>query len=164
MPHIEISQDNFDRLKALAEPLVDTADTVITRLLTAHNGQSNGRPDSLIDSPKRATTGSRSASRRRGRKGERARKGERTPTEEFYQPLLEALAAAGGQLQAVEAIDRVGQLMKDKLNDVDRARLPSGEVRWRNTVRWARQRLEEQGKLDAKAPYGFWRFTQGVRP
>src|ERR1700740_1139836 len=133
MPNIDISQENFDRLKALAEPLVDTADTVIARLLAAHNGHSNGRPESLVETPKRATTGSRSVSRRRGRKGDRARKGERTPTEEFYQPLLDALATAGGQLQAVEAIDRVGQLMKDRLNDVDRARLPSGEVRWRNS-------------------------------
>jgi hypothetical protein len=164
VPHIEISQENLDRLKSLAEPLVDTADTVLTRLLTAHNGQDNGRLELSVPTVNQATTGSRSAPRKRGRKGERARKGERTPTEAFYEPLLQALAAAGGQLPAVEAIDNVGRIMEDRLNEVDRARLPSGEVRWRNSVRWARQRLEEQGKLDGKASYGVWKITQRPWP
>lgn len=164
MPRIEISQENFDRLKSLAEPLVDTADSVITRLLAGQNGQHNGGPELAVASPKKGARGLPAAPRRRGRKGERARKGERTPTEEFYEPLLQALGTAGGQLPAVEAINHVGQIMAAKLNDVDRARLPSGEVRWRNSVRWARQRLEEQGKLDTKAPYGVWKVTPGTRP
>ena len=163
MPRIDISQENFERLKTLAEPLVDTADTVITRLLAGQNGQHNGRPEPAIASPKKGARGSRTGPRRRGRKGERARKGERTPTEEFYEPLLRVLAAAGGQLPPVDAINEVGRHMAERLNEVDRARLPSGEVRWRNTVRWARQRLEEQGKLDPKAPYGVWKITQGSR-
>lgn len=159
MPRIEISQENFDGLKALAEPLVDTADSVITRLLAASNGQHNGRNIPTASSPQRRARRVAGASRDR----RRARKGERTPTEEFYEPLLQVLGAAGGQLPAVEAIDQVGKVMAERLNDVDRARLPSGEVRWRNSVRWARQRLEEQGKLDGNAPYGTWKLTRGPR-
>ena len=43
MPTIEISQDNFLRLQALATPLVDTPDTVIKRLLDGSNGDSASR-------------------------------------------------------------------------------------------------------------------------
>lgn len=159
MPTIEVSQETLDRLKALAEPLVDTADSVIARLIAAQNGQRSGSVHVELPASRPETRRPAGAPRKRGRKGERARKGERTPTEGFYEPLLEVLASAGGQLAAVEAIDRVGRAMDSKLKDVDRARLPSGEVRWRNSVRWARQRLEEQGKLDPKAPYGIWKLA-----
>jgi len=156
MPRIEISQENYDRLKALAEPLVDTVDTVLGRLFAGSNGQSNGRPTGGIEQrPTRRTA---------VRDRKRARKGERTPTEEFYRPLLEVLGSAGGQLAPVEAINQVGRIMEAKLNDVDRARLPSGEVRWRNTVRWAAQRLAEQDKLDKGAPHGVWKLMRGIRP
>jgi len=163
MPTIEVSQDTLDRLKSLAEPLVDTADSVIARLIAGQNGQRNGPVELAVITARAETKRSPSAPRKRGRKGERARKGERTPTEGFYEPLLQVLAASGGQLPAVEAINRVGQTMANRLNEVDRARLPSGEVRWRNSVRWARQRLEEQGKLDPKAPYGVWKLAQAAR-
>ena len=36
MPTIELSQQTFDRLKELAEPLVDTPDTVVHKLLEAY--------------------------------------------------------------------------------------------------------------------------------
>jgi len=164
MPHIEVSQETLDRLKSLAEPLVDTADTVIARLIAAQNGHHNERAELAVPTVKAETRRSATVTRKRGRKGERARKGERTPTEGFYEPLLQVLAASGGHLPAVDAINRVGQAMANTLNEVDRARLPSGEVRWRNSVRWARQRLEEQGKLDPKAPYGVWKLPQAARP
>ena len=55
MPNIEVSQETLDRLKSLAEPLVDTADTVIARLIAAHNGQHNGRAESTVASLKTET-------------------------------------------------------------------------------------------------------------
>jgi len=160
MPSIEVSQPHFERLKQLAEPLVDTADSVIGRLLEAYELRRNGRAVDGVPNPRKERgPGARAVPRDR----KRAKKGERTPTEEFYEPLIGVLHQAGGRLAAVDAIDCVGQAMADRLNDVDLARLPSGEVRWRNSVRWARQRLEEAGKLDGKAPYGVWKLTDGAR-
>ena len=153
MPTIELSQASFDMLKDIAEPLIDTPDTVIRRLLEAYQAGAQGdggKPE--------ATKNGRTAARRIvQRDGKRARKGERTRTEEFVAPLLKALKDGGGKLEAHEAIDRVGELMGDRLNEVDRSRLPSGEIRWRNTVRWAAQRLQVEGKLSKNAPYGFWK-------
>ena len=150
MPTIELSETTFDRLKELAEPLVDTPETVISRLVDGYLSAERGNGAK----PKDGKRG-RKRWKRAHRDRKRARKGERTPTEGFYAPLLQVLKEAGGQLTANEAIDLVGELTEDHLNEVDRARLPSGEIRWRNTVRWAKQRLGKQGKLDSKSPYGF---------
>lgn len=136
--------------------MVDTADTVVGRLIEHYLAdRHDGRREAAT--PIKGRQRSKARPQRR-----RARKGERTPTEDFFEPLLSVLKDADGQLPASDAIDRVGQLMGERLNEVDRARLPSGEVRWRNGVRWARQRLEEQGKLDGKAAYGVWKLAEPV--
>lgn len=160
MPTIEVSQVHFEKLKQLAEPLVDTADSVIGRLLEVYQLHGNGRVAEATPGRKRERSTALKATQR-DRK--RAKKGERTPTDDFFDPLIRVLEEGGGELPAVEAIDHVGRLMADRLNDVDCARLPSGEVRWRNSVRWARQRLEDLGKLDDKAPYGVWKLKEGSR-
>jgi len=154
MPTIELSQQTFDRLKDLAEPLVDTPDTVIHKLLEAY--VVDGARVATPRLPKGASLG---ALKIVTRDRKRARKGEKTPIEEFYAPLVRVLKEAGGKLPANEAIERVGQLMAQSLNDVDRSRLPSGEVRWRNTVRWASQRLQKEGKLDKKNTWGVWKLA-----
>jgi len=158
MPTVEISQVHFERLKQLAEPLVDTADSVVGRLLEAYR-----EDGSAMEEAGGARRDRSSQPRPATRDRKRARKGERTPTEAFYEPLLHVLKEAGGELSAAEAIDRIGRVMAGQLNEVDRSRLPSGELRWRNGARWARQRLENQGKLDTQAPYGVWKLKGGSR-
>lgn len=160
MPTIDVSPLNFEKLKQLAEPLVDTADAVIGRLLEAYELHGNGR---VGGNPPALNWERGAVVRDAPRDRKRAKKGERTATEEFCEPLIRVLKEAGGELTAVEAIDRVGVMMADRLNDVDTARLPSGEVRWRNSVRWARQKLEDGGKLDDKAAHGVWKLKEGSR-
>jgi predicted transcriptional regulator len=154
MPTIELSQESFDRLKELAEPLVDTPDTVIQRLLEVYRVASE-RPAASRAGKASSAGDLKIVSRDR----KRARRGEKTPIEEFYAPLVRVLEEAGGKLPANEAIERVGQLMAEHLNDVDRSRLPSGEIRWRNTVRWTSQRLQQEGKLDKKSTWGIWKLA-----
>ena len=149
MPTIEISQETFEALKRLAEPLVDSPDTVIRRLVEAYEGPEPLRTEEIVHRAVEEATVER-------HDGKRARKGQKTSHEEFYEPLLQVLREAGGQLPAGAAIDLVGERMKQVLKPVDLARLPSGEVRWRNTVRWARHRLAEQGRILKGAPHGFW--------
>lgn len=157
MPTIELSQASFDKLKELAEPLVDTPETVIERLIENYhaNAPSGARGPRAVKGGGMGSVVARIVTRDR----RRAKKGEKTPIEDFFDPVLRVLKEAGGKLPANEAIERVGQLMANRLNDVDRAKLPSGEVRWRNTVRWASQRLQQQGKLDKKATWGIWKMA-----
>lgn len=143
MPTIQVAEQTFTDLQRLAEPLVDTPDTVIQRLIREHEkkGVRPARP------------------RRR-----RAKKGEKTPNQAFYGPILKALREAGGSMPAGEAVDRVGELMGDRLKDLDHEPVKSsGELRWRNTVRFARSDLVKQGKLAKDSPFGIWEIADEQR-
>lgn len=143
---IEIERQTLQRLQEHAEPLLDTPDTVIKRLLDVFEGTAR----------QRSTRGGG-----RSNSPERAAKGEKTPNEAFYDTIVQVLKEAGGELRTGDAVDRVGKLMRSKLNEVDMGELKTGEPRWRNTVRWARNDLVNQGVLDPDAPHGTWRLKAG---
>jgi len=142
MPTIEISEQTFLELQELAEPLVDTTDSVIRRLLEAYPGKR----------PRRKTprgTGPRL----------RARKGQKTPNEAFYGPIVKVLKDGGGRLPTAEAVDQVGELVADQLSEIDLEPLKSGELRWRNTVRFARNDLVTKGILRGDSDFGIWELA-----
>lgn len=151
MPTIEIGQETLRRLQEHAEPLVDTADTVIVRLIEHFEATAGHQADGVR---------TQHADRRRIR----APKGAKTPTGEFHDAIIDVLSDAGGELPTRDVIDEVGRRMDDHLNDLDHEPLKSGEIRWRNTVRWARTELVEQGVLDGDAPHGRWRLQEDEDP
>ena len=143
MPTIHISDATFKQLQELGEVLIDTPETVIQGLIRDHGAKPNGK--------------------RQGRtvpQGRRARKGEKTPNEAFYDPIIKVLHDAGGRLATADAVDRVGELMHERLNEIDRQPLKTGELRWRNTVRFARNDLVTQRKLDNDSDFGFWELAR----
>ncbi len=91
----------------------------------------------------------------------RLKRGLRTPEERFRGPLLEVLAELGGSGTAKEVTDRVGERMRDELNEYDL--LPVGSMpnnpRWRNTVAWCRVTLVREGLLRDDSPRGRWELT-----
>ena len=91
--------------------------------------------------------------------------GLRTPNRAFQLPLLVALIQLGGSGTVQAILDRVHQMMKDQLNEFDYQSLPSDpkSVRWENTVRWARNRLVEEGHLASNSPHGIWEITEAGR-
>jgi hypothetical protein len=63
-----------------------------------------------------------------------------------------------------EAVDRVGTLMQDRLNHVDRQTMTSGEIRWRNAVQWERNEMVREGLLKNDSPRGVWELTpKGIK-
>jgi len=144
-----ISDETYAALQALAEPLVDTSDTVIARLLrerrapkTEHDRRSSSVRTQLSHN------------------GVRARRGEATPRSVYRDTLLKVLRDAGGELETAKAIEGVGNLLKDRRRPIDMAKLPSGEERWMNSIRFARKDLVDQGKIDGRAPHGMWRLKR----
>lgn len=167
MPQIEISEDTYRALKELAEPFEDTPETVIRQLLRqrSESDQSESQEETEDPSEERFSHEAGAAlelSRGELREldGRRAKPGEFTPPEEFEESIITALSEADGELSTQDAIDRVGELMKEKLKPMDMAKIPSGEIRWRNNARWARQKLVEKGRLDSDSPHGVWRLPQ----
>lgn len=94
-----------------------------------------------------------------GRVSQRAPRGARTPEQAYYRPILSALVEMGGRGPAGEVLQRVGDQMHSRLNEFDLGRLKSGEVRWRNAARWARQNMIEEGLLSDRSPIGIWEIT-----
>ncbi len=93
------------------------------------------------------------------------RKGLRTPTEAYYAPILKALESMGGSGKVPEVLERVGQIMKPVLKDVDYQPLESKphKLRWRNNAQWARKRMVNEGLLRHDSPHGVWEITDAGR-
>jgi len=143
MPVIEIDDDTNARLLRLVRSFDDSADDVIRRLLDRFE-QRDDRSAAVPDV------------RRTGR---RASPGSILSEREYWLPLLEALAMAGGELPANDAIQAVGDRLRGRLTPRDYESLDQGGVRWKNRTRFARLRMKEEGLLDADAPRGVWRMT-----
>ena len=143
MPSIHISAETFMQLQGLGEVLIDTPETVIRRLIRDHRAKPNGKPRGW-PVPQQG----------------RVKKGEKTRNEAFYDPIIKVLRDAGGRLATAEAVDRVGELMPERLSHIDRQPLRTGEIRWRNTVRFARHDLVTLGKLNDNSGFGFWELAK----
>ena len=62
-----------------------------------------------------------------------------------------------------EILDRVGEIMKDKLNEIDKTRLKSSPhpIRWMNAAQWARNTLvHELGYMKKESPHGIWEISK----
>lgn len=81
------------------------------------------------------------------------------PQSQYWKPLVEALKSLGGSATAKDAIAKVGKLMADRLQDVDRELLRTGQVRWIVNTRFARNLLRVHGLLRDDKP-GTWEFTE----
>ncbi|GIV10510.1 MAG: hypothetical protein KatS3mg020_0001 [Fimbriimonadales bacterium] len=86
-----------------------------------------------------------------------------TPQSAYIRPLLEALVALGGRATVSEVTDKVYEMVKEQLKPRDREWVSSNEERWRNAVKWMRNRLKEQGYLRSDSPKGIWEITDAGR-
>lgn len=104
---------------------------------------------------------------RAGRASSRSRlsPGERTPERAYRLPILRALVEMGGEGKMQTVLDRVYQEMKSHLKPADLKPLPSdaNTIRWRNTARWERKAMVEEGLLRKDSPRGIWAVTEKGR-
>ena len=145
MPTITVSTETFSALQSLAQPLIDTPDSVIKRLLKAHQHNELNQTVASKEIGTSRTVNPQSL------------RGQITPRRLYKKLLMQVLQAAGGELEAQTAIQRVGKLMTEKFKSNDLELLKNGEPRWENAVRFARQELVSEGKLDGSR-YGFWKL------
>lgn len=90
------------------------------------------------------------------------RRGQRTQEAEYIIPILQALHDMGGTGRKKIVIDRVGIIMENTLNDLDRELLKSSphSIRWVNAAQWARDKMVHKlGYLKSNSPRGFWEIT-----
>ena len=83
-----------------------------------------------------------------------------TPQEAFREPILEVLRQMGGKGKAREVVNRVGEMMKERLdNEVDQEFLSGGDPRWINRCWWGRNDLRQAGKIRGDSPRGTWELA-----
>jgi Mrr N-terminal domain len=166
-PTIRIDDEVFAKLQEKAEPLVDSPNSVLRRLLDL--AQPNGSApvsgeDAVGESPGTpapASTGGVGGMKKvKLPKQRRAARGTLLPQGEYELPLLQVLFEAGGRAPSREAIDAIEPKLAGKFTEVDRGELPSGELRWRNRTAFARLALVESGDIKKDSPRGIWELTE----
>ena len=93
--------------------------------------------------------------------GTEQRKEEGSRFVRYFGPLLDALRALGGSGTPDEVVERIAQDLKLS-DEVQNETLPSGELRFRNQVAWARFYLVREGLLDS-SKRGVWSLTEKGR-
>jgi negative regulator of replication initiation len=144
---IEIDDEVFEALKSHAEPLIDTPNTVLRRLLGID--QVEGQPTSF--------------SEKTGENAARAAPGTLLPEREYEVPILRYLDERGGRAPSREVVEAVGQVLAGRLTEFDKQRLKSGDVRWEKRAAFVRLRLVERGELARNSPRGTWEITDKGR-
>jgi hypothetical protein len=164
-PSIEIDGDVWDLLKRQAEPLVDTPNSVLRRLLSLGDGAADREASGDGSSPPNAPRSSRAKGA--AKKGKRARKrgprapvGSLLPEAEYEAPILRALGDRGGSAPAREVIERVGALVEDRLTSLDRETQPNGLKRWETRVQFTRLRMRKGGLIASASPRGVWELSK----
>ena len=145
MPTIRISDESMERLKAWAEPLVDSADSALAKALDDAE---------RYRAANQATAAGSAPRSRAGR--DRAPK---LPEEAFREPLLEVIYEQGGSAHGRELYPALRERMKRYLTPGDFERVEAGEKRWRITVSETRDRLVREGHLRDDSPRGVWALS-----
>lgn len=168
-------------LKDQAEPLVDSVNSVLRRLLqlpktpqapiffdidqiadgAGTTGSSEQREGNARSAPEHAQR-SRST-RRRGkhaRSGSRAPRGSLLDERSYWKPILNVLASSpDGSAPAREVVEQVGAIVGEKLTKLDREQVSSGGLRWHTRVMFARLRMKDAGLLKDDSPRGVWEIS-----
>lgn len=86
-----------------------------------------------------------------------------TPLWAYYQPILQALVALGGEARRQEIEPQVEQLMKGSFQPGDIEPLSRGRFKWQAMIRKAHRPLVKEGWLEARVGKT-WRITPSGRP
>jgi hypothetical protein len=161
MPTIRLDDDVFAGLKSLAEPFVDTPNSVIRRLLQERDAVPGRADRSSSEAAEPETTRSESAGPRRPRASGLV------PQSTYEQYLLHVLATQfKGRGDKQEVTRAVIKLMDSRgmLTEADRVHVSTGETRAENTIAWGRNVLKKRGWISQASPRGTWELTEaGMR-
>ena len=145
MPTIRISDESMQRLKAWAEPLVDSADSALAKALDA----AERYRDALEPTDSDPVTQSKPRS-------ERSMK---LPEGAVREPLLEVIYERGGSARGRDLYPALRERMRRYMTPRDFDRIQSGDEGWRKSVSKSREHLVREGYLRGDSPRGVWALS-----
>ena len=146
MPTIRIDEEVWREIQKHAQPLVDSPNDVLRRMLGLDGKTS--MLHSVASVPKTPKAGEKTKA---------------TPDIAFRKPILEYLVKSGGRGNVYDTVEAVGHLMKPQLTPKDCEPLNSGPIRWQSAAKWERQHMVEEGLLKKGSPRGIWEVTEKGR-
>lgn len=189
-PVIRISDENWSRLKKWAEPLEDSADDALGKILHAAESHRDGtivdhelRPDQSPEdvhkeySPDAIGSGKLDSVRvdvaedsdaaismdGPNTKTNRIQKGEAVPREAYVIPILESLYELGGRAPGRDVLKAVELKTKHLFSDVDYEVVNGNIPRWLKGAQWTGHTLKNKGLLKSDSTHGLWELTeQGI--
>lgn len=157
---VEIDDEVWEELKAHAEPLVDTPNTVLRRVLGLSATEDARTASEAVwpQGARRVDRGDENGRRRPPTR--RAPMGSLLPESAYESPILRALAARGGSAPARDVVNAVGEMVADRFTELDREKLANGGQRWQSRVQFTRLRLKERGLIKSGSPRGLWELAE----
>ena len=175
MPTIRISDKSWERLKAWAEPLVDTADSAMEKVLDAAERSRGVTPVpqgppvpskaglSAVE-PSRAVTPRPQKRSVPNKPGLAAAKHAKMPQKEFREPLLQVIYELGGNAHVHDLRPILKERMGSRLLPGDFEHVSGGVERWWNAACWVRQELVDEGYFRKGSPRGVWELSdKGIK-
>jgi len=152
-PVIRITDATWERLKRWAEPLEDSPEDAVRKVLEAAEEHLKCRQP-------QETKSTNIISKKRNTHAGRLQRGLKTSQHAYRQPILEAVNELGGSASVDDVLNRVGEKMKSLFTPFDYQKLPSGiDIRWRNTAMWERFELVKDGLLKSNSHTGIWEIS-----
>jgi len=149
---IEIDDEVREVLEKLAVPLVDTANSVLRRVLGIDPPKEEGEIAPTV-------LALRSHSQLRTRRVRRSA----TPQIEFEIPILQALVELGGKANISDVLARVKERMLQRFTKDDLEEEQTGRIRWHHRAEFARLELRHKKDLRDDSPRGVWEITEKGR-
>ena len=175
-PVIRLSDNSWERLKRWAEPLEDTPDDVVRKVLDMaerhigctgtqrhssnslhQKGEAEPQQD-LFENVEDLTDNVKAQVSKNGR----LPKGTKVPNEAYEMPIMETLYELGGKGHMRDVLDGVEEKMRHLFRAVEYEATPSGrDLRWRISAQWARNGLvHERGWMEENSGHGIWELTE----
>ncbi len=152
MPVIRISDETLRRLKTWAEPLEDTAESAVSKVLDAAEGV---RSASFWTQTGPGTAKIRTAGKRRG-----SGSGDRSSQRKFRKPLLRAIYEMGGSARTEDLYPVIRKHIAAVPLSGNMNNLSSRDKEWRNAIRRERHKLVREGCLRDDSPRGTWELSR----
>ena len=156
MPTIRVDDDVFNGLKTIAEPFVDTPNTVIRRLLEGCGALEKETGDELLTAEQQVNVTAHT--------NVLADEGKEVLTSQsIYEVFL--LYVLGNDFKGVGGKHEITKAVIAKMRSngyigpADLRRVSSGETKAENTIAWGRNALKEQGLISRQSQKGVWELT-----
>ena len=141
--NLTVSDATFARLQTFAQPILDTPDSVLERLMDAASQPRREEETGSIPSP-----------------GPEGKPPHATRRREMAGWIVHHLRTTGRPTKYSEIQQHIETSHAGDLGERDREELPSGPARWHNTLKKAMQVLKREGVITPGATRGTWTLSE----